>query len=97
MVLFLAFVFQGFYGTYLVYGHKDILLGPYCERTFQLKEVMHKGLVPVMDRQRIEQEAETLVERIAKHGNEDFFPADIVETLLAEVFSVLVRMLLCKL
>jgi len=38
----------GFYGTYLVYGHADVLLGPYSDRTFRVKDVMYRGLQPSM-------------------------------------------------
>lgn len=76
-----------------MYGHKDVLLGPYCERTFKLKDVMHKGLKLAMNKSNITDECNRLVELLAKYGAEDFCIADAVETLLAEVFAHFVSVL----
>lgn len=51
---------------------------------------MYRGLLPAMDEQKIADECGRLADRIAKAGDEDFQPADIVELVMSEVYSVLV-------
>ncbi|XP_052813719.1 cytochrome P450 1A1-like isoform X2 [Mya arenaria] len=78
---------KGFYGTYLVYGHADVLLGPYSALTFRIKDVMYQGLRPSMAPAEIRAECLGLVQSLAESGGRDFDPSIIVEKLLAEVTS----------
>ncbi|XP_052238032.1 uncharacterized protein LOC127849343 [Dreissena polymorpha] len=81
---------QGFYGTYLVYGHADVLLGPCRDLTFRIKEVMSLGLRPAMVPSALAGDCRKLLEMLGKHGSNDFDPADDLQTLFAEVTSKLI-------
>ncbi|XP_060591817.1 uncharacterized protein LOC132746622 [Ruditapes philippinarum] len=81
---------KGFYGTYLVYGHADILLGPYNERTFKLKSVMHKGLMPSMSSAQLKAELEELIDAFKDKVGKDFCPRRSVESIIAKTLTMLI-------
>ena len=80
----------GFYGTYLVYNHQDVLLGPYSDVTFKLKSLMHKGLQPAMNDSVIEMEAENLVKDFELTAGCDVDPQDIVRDAFGNLTAFLV-------
>ncbi|XP_045179660.2 cytochrome P450 2C31-like isoform X2 [Mercenaria mercenaria] len=81
---------KGFFGTYLVYGHADILLGPYTERTFRLKEVMHKGLQPSMSTKQLQSELQQLVDGFKNQIGKDFCPRKSIESSIAGIMTMLI-------
>ena len=94
-MLYVVFVFfcifiLGFYGTYLVYNHQDVLLGPYSDVTFKLKSLMHKGLQPAMEDSVIEMEAENLVKDFELTAGHDVDPQNIVRDVFGNLTAYLV-------
>ena len=89
-ILFHDALISGFYGTYLVYGHQDVLLGPYSDKTFRIKDVMYKGLLPAMGEDKMAAECDTLVEKIAEKGDTDFQMSDLVGKVMSDVYSTMV-------
>ena len=89
-ILFHDALISGFYGTYLVYGHQDVLLGPYSDKTFRIKDVMYKGLLPAMGEDKMAAECDKLVEKIAEKGDTDFQLSDLVGKVMSDVYSTMV-------
>lgn len=81
---------KGFFGTYLCYGHADILLGPYHERTFRLKDVMHRGLQPSMSPDQLNKELKQLVDGLKIRAGGDFCPRRTIESVIANTMTMLI-------
>lgn len=80
---------KGFFGTYLVYNHSDVLLGPYSKTTFRLKEIMLQGLKPSLSATAISQEAKNLVQRLDARVGKDFCIKNEIQRSMAEVTTML--------
>ena len=80
----------GFYGTYLIYGHQDVLFGPYKDITFRVKSLMYKGIERLQKEEFIQAEIDELIQGFRNTSGRDFDPRSIVEKLMGELHAKIV-------
>lgn len=80
----------GFYGTYLCFGHKNVLLGRHSDVTFKMKDVMQNTMTSSVGECQIAKEAHRLLEAFSNSCDSDTDPRDIVEDSICFLFANLV-------